>query len=46
MLEKAGIAGDLDEGCMPLTGAKDVAAFVGSLGKLRVWGREPGVKMK
>jgi catalase len=46
LLEKAGIADNLDEGCMPLTGAKDVAAFIGSLGKLRVWGREPGVKMK
>jgi hypothetical protein len=40
---KVGISvGDLDEGCIPLANAK---AFVESLGKLRAWGREPGVKL-
>jgi catalase len=46
LLEKAGIADNLDEGCIPLAAAKDVAVFIGGLGKLRVWGREPSVKMK
>jgi catalase len=46
LLEKAGIAGDLDEGCIPFAGPKDVSAFIGNLGKLRVWAREPSVKMK
>jgi catalase len=47
LLDKAGIAADdLDEGCIMLATAKDAAAFVATLGKLRVWGREPSVKMK
>jgi catalase len=45
LLEKAGIAGQLDEGTIQLAGSKDVAAFVKELGKLRVWGREPSVKL-
>jgi catalase len=45
LYEKAGIAeGDMDEGCIALTSAKDVAGFVAGLGKLRFWGREPNVK--
>ncbi|KIZ43090.1 MULTISPECIES: catalase [Rhodopseudomonas] len=46
LLVKAGIADDLDEGCIKLTAAKDAADFIGELGKLRVWGREPVVKMR
>lgn len=46
LFEKAGIADSLDEGCVALTSARDVTGFVESLGQLRVWGREPTVKMK
>src|SRR6201747_323937 len=42
---KAGIADSLDDGCIPLGSAKDVPGFIGELGKLRLWGREPSVKM-
>ena len=46
LLQKAGISkDDLDEGCIALELAKDAKTFVESLGKLRVWGREPNVKM-
>ncbi|MDM9625208.1 catalase C [Rhizobium sp. S152] len=45
LLEKAGIAGQLDEGTVQLSGGKDVSAFIEELGKLRVWGREPSVKL-
>ena len=44
LLMKAGIADSLDEGVIALGSAKDVAAFVKELGKLRLWSREPGVK--
>ena len=37
---KSGIADDLDEACIPLTSAKDAAAFVDQLGVLRHWPRE------
>jgi len=40
LLEKAGIADDLDDGCIELTSAKSVAQFVASCRKLRVWQRE------
>ena len=44
---KAGIVeDDHDEGVIKLTSAKDAADFVGELGKLRIWAREPCVKMK
>jgi catalase len=47
LFEKAGIAeADFDEGFVPLASAKDIAGFSKKLGKLRVWGREPNVKMK
>jgi catalase len=47
LLEKAGIAEDNhDEGFIQLTSPKHATRFVGELGKLRVWGREPSVKMK
>lgn len=46
LLAKAGIATeDLDEGCVVLEGAKGAKSFVDGLAKLRVWGREPNVKM-
>ena len=46
LFKKIGIADDLDEGCIALKSAKDVTGFVGALGQLRVWGREPNVKMR
>ncbi|WP_223970015.1 catalase [Bradyrhizobium sp. RD5-C2] len=46
LLEKAGIATeDFDEGCVALESAKDAKSFVDGLAKLRVWEREPNVKM-
>ncbi|MGO4440958.1 catalase C [Rhizobium sp. RAF56] len=45
LLEKAGIADALDEGVFALPGDDGLAAFVKELGKLRVWGREPSVKL-
>ena len=45
LLEKAGIAGALDEGVIMLPGEEGLASFVAELGKLRVWGREPSVKL-
>ena len=46
LFEKAGIADSLDEGVIALKSSKDVAGFVKTLGKLRLWSREPGVKMR
>ena len=45
LLEKAGIADALDEGVIDLPGDQGLDGFVSSLGKLRVWGREPSVKL-
>lgn len=45
LLEKAGIADALDEGVLALPGDEGLEGFVSSLGKLRVWGREPSVKL-
>jgi catalase len=45
LLEKAGIADKLDEGVMSLPGEDGLAAFMTELGKLRVWGREPSLKL-
>lgn len=45
LLEIAGIADSMDEGVLPLPGEEGLAAFVSELGKLRVWGREPSVKL-
>lgn len=45
LMQKAGIADSLDEGVIKLRAAGDVAAFIKVLGKLRVWGREPSVKL-
>jgi catalase len=46
LFEKAGIAESLDDGCIGLTSAKDVATFISMLGQLRFWEREPNVKMQ
>jgi len=47
LFEKAGIGKpDMDEGFVNLAGAKDVAGFIKRLGQLRVWSREPNVKMR
>jgi catalase len=45
LLDKAGISGSLDEGTLTLSDSKEIEAFVQELGKLRVWGREPSVKL-
>jgi catalase len=46
LFEKAGVASaDLDEGCIALANAKGAKSFVDNLAKLRVWEREPHVKM-
>ncbi|NKL00727.1 catalase [Rhizobium leguminosarum bv. viciae] len=45
LMQKAGITDSLDEGVIALGAAKDVTAFIKALGKLRVWGREPSVKL-
>ncbi len=45
LLEKAGIAEALDEGVIALPGDEGLDGFVTSLAKLRVWGREPSVKL-
>jgi catalase len=46
LFEKAGVAAeDFDEGCIVMENAKDAKSFVASLSKLRVWEREPKVKM-
>ncbi len=43
LLEKAGVV--LDEGIIALNGKGDVEAFIEALGALRIWAREPAVKM-
>jgi catalase len=46
LFEKSGVSpDDFDEGCVELASAKDGRSFVERLGRLRVWGREPSVKM-
>ncbi|AYD05214.1 catalase C [Neorhizobium sp. NCHU2750] len=45
LLEKAGIGKDIDEGVLELSGGTTLTSFVEELGKLRVWGREPSVKL-
>ena len=43
LLEKAGVAADLDEGCIALNGAASPAAFVEQCRQLRHWPREQAV---
>jgi catalase len=46
LFEKSGVAAeDLDEGCFVLGNPKAATSFVAGLAKLRIWGREPNVKM-
>ena len=46
LFERSGIpAEDFDEGCIAIGSVKDAKSFVDGLTKLRVWGREPKVKM-
>ena len=46
LFEKSGVAAeDLDEGCIVLGNPKAATSFVAGLAKLRVWGREPNVRM-
>ncbi|NOV21808.1 catalase [Ensifer adhaerens] len=45
LLEKAGIAEAVDEGVIALPGDEGRPSFVSELGKLRVWGREPSIKL-
>lgn len=45
LLAKAGIADALDDGVLALPGEDGLASFVSELGKLRVWEREPSVKL-
>jgi catalase len=44
LLDRAGVKAD--EGVIPLNGRKDVDGFVQSLGTLRIWDREPQVRMQ
>ena len=44
LLDKAGV--QPDAGVVVLAGKKDVDAFVGALGALRLWDREPKVKLQ
>ena len=44
LFEKAGIASDLDEGCVKLGSGSDAAGFVEMCRKVRHWPREPMVK--
>lgn len=45
LVAKAGIADALDDGVVALNAKKDIAGFVAMLGELRLWAREPKVKL-
>lgn len=45
LFEKAGLAEDLDEGCLPLGSAKDIDAFLVACGQVRYWPRELAVDL-
>ncbi|NML12317.1 catalase [Sphingobium sp. AR-3-1] len=45
LFEKAGIADDLDEACLPLATAKDAGAFIAACRALRHWPRELAVDL-
>ncbi|MCP3730977.1 catalase [Sphingomonas sp. MG17] len=45
LFEKAGIADDLDEACLPLASARDASAFLTACAKLRHWPRELAVDL-
>jgi len=46
LLQKAGVPSDADQGMIPLAEPADAADFIAALAPLRVWGREPSVKMR
>ena len=47
LFEKAGVAeADFDDGLVAIASSKGAAGFIGKLGDLRVWDREPKVKIK
>lgn len=47
LLEKAGVAeADFDTGLVGISSSKDAAVFIGQLDDLRIWHREPKVKMQ
>lgn len=43
LFAKAGIDA-MDDGCISLSGSKDIGGFIETLGMLRLWDREPKVK--
>ncbi|MEW5687963.1 MAG: catalase [Pseudomonadota bacterium] len=45
LFERAGLAPDLDRGCMPLGKAGDAKAFIDACSELRVWERELAVDL-
>ena len=45
LFEKAGIADDLDDACLPLGSAADAATFIEACGALRYWPRELAVDL-
>ena len=45
LLEAAGIASDLDEGCIKIGTRKDATDFITTCGKLRHWDRERSVDL-
>jgi catalase len=45
LLDKAGVIKEMDEGVLEVSSATSATTFVEELGKLRVWGREPSVKL-
>lgn len=45
LLEKAGIAGDLDEGTVAIKDKATAASLLEQAGNLRVWAREPSLKL-
>jgi catalase len=45
LLDRAGISDALDEGTIVVPHEGELTAFIGALGKMRVWAREPSVKL-
>jgi len=45
LLEKAGVADTLDEGCVRLSAGKDATTFLAACAELRHWPREPTVDL-
>jgi catalase len=45
LFEKAGVADDLDDACLPLGAPKDAGAFLIACRALRYWPRELGVDL-